>query len=494
MLKSIDSSIIEIKTPPLECVLYISTIDEVVAQYGTSKYYISDKYLETLYENGKHEFPLSEFQRQIVSMCLQGTRIALCGFDKNIIVNISKTISILGGKIVIYDPTIVISKTAVSNKVFDARKKGIPVITLHWLYECLTSLSYVPYEKFIMLPLSQCVFTSSDLTPDQQDKLKKIIKHYGGEWSSDFKVDEVTFVISSSLTSTKKISLALANSVPIVHPNWFEDPYSSPFEHTLNWWCFSNDTEDLFQNCIFSIARKCENISALHDCIVANGGSIGSKPTHLIVPLNYRSKKDLAGHILVTPEWIWKCAELKTIIDIQTPLCSPLPFSIPIEGFKNCVFALMNMEDDNRIMLANIIRAFGGMVTYKISKSSTIILSSKYLEGNNIPIVNPQFVLQALKSGLFPNIELYYVKEKQVDTQLNEICHFLHHQKSIIHGDYPSEIVQRDLENFTQDIITSPNPEMHIDVVYESNESNNRYSKEETQDPILRLFPVDSEN
>ncbi|OHT13090.1 hypothetical protein TRFO_03530 [Tritrichomonas foetus] len=421
--------------------LIIASIDEVIDSFESQKYEISDLCLREMINMQIPEFPIRNDVRQRISLCLSPLWASCVGYPTDDIIEINRKILLLGGTFTrgfSENVTIVISKTNVSPKAIEARRNGLPIVGKEWLDACFSAVSRVPLFDFILPPFRGVTFTSSDLPPKLHHELKNRVVKEGGTWTDVFN-DDVTYLVAESLTNTKKIGIALAQSVLIVKPDYIFDP--SRFE-AINWWALTDTKSLLFRGMVFSVQKKCAHVDAITDTIIAHSGTLGNTSTHVIVKHGFKleaqptttiiskqfnntpNQQDLhqgnwdvhhnvngnvknehdggkseqindrkgkrnsrsMNHnfnpnniVFVTPEWFWACVESKTLLNTNlSPLYSPLPFSAPIEGITNVTFFLSNLGDEQRKTTACLIREAGGIPIFRLTENVKFIIAEEY--------------------------------------------------------------------------------------------------------------------
>ena len=488
---------------PGESIIEIGSIDEVIKAFGSKKYIISDVCLKEMVTLHVPEFPLKDENRQRISICFGPLWVSSVGFHNvNDVVEINKKVLLLGG---IFsrgfdeNVSILISKTNLSYKTIQARKHKVPVVTIDWLEFCFKNLQRAPLNNYLLKPFFGLTFTSSDLSPNEHHDLKRLVISNGGKWS-DVCNDNVTYLISSGLTNTKKIEICLSLGIPIVKPDYIRDP--SKFE-VLNWWSISNEHSDLFKGLIFSIHKQTKNIEALQEAIRAHSGSFGNKPTHAIVPHGYKAniKSNIQIIEYITEAWIWGCIEKRKILPLSnSPLFTPLPYGGPFNDIANMVFYLSNsLDDKTRRFTATLIREAGGNPIFKPTKDVKIAVSNDYddelfnlgIKGK-IKIVTPKYILAIFKQGKLPDPEEYQVKTCLSSDMISNICAYL--QTKIpkkISKEEKIKIEKLELDQFTQDL-TQNSSSISLEITYASQSSSQRQSKniglQEGYDPLLDAF------
>ena len=147
MLKKINSFIMEQKydetkidhqipiNEDLNPLLLIGNNQDVIDNYDTHKYIISENFIKDLYTLKLRKFPL-ETCKQRISLCLYQHNIVLSQMNSNEFQFYYKNIQLLGGEIltnITTDVTFVISNSSLSEKVFEARNNHIPIVSSTWL-------------------------------------------------------------------------------------------------------------------------------------------------------------------------------------------------------------------------------------------------------------------------------------------------------------------------------------------------------------------------
>jgi hypothetical protein len=287
----------------------------------------------------------------------------------------------------------------------------------------------MPLDPHRLLPFQGCVFSSTDLTSKQRNKLLTLVKNGGGAWSDQFS-DSVTFLVAHRISNSQKISLALSGNVPIVKPDWikrFHATIKAPHAFVLNWWCLEEAGHPIFKGKVFEIAKGTKNARLLADVIRAHGGKGSGEPDFVIA--DHTTEKH--GHAtFVSPQWIWTCVSERKLVDIDSSITfTPLDFAPPVIGVSNSAFVLTNMDDESRIQFADLLRDLGATVCFSFSKNAKLIivetsddrlaqLSDEYA----IPIVSVNWIAALVKSGLAPDPEPFLVHQKETRPRLKEMC------------------------------------------------------------------------
>lgn len=461
-----------VETDPSSSCVLITSCRNVIESYGSPKFMISDKALKEIVEMQLPGFPFTADRRQIASLCLAPIWVSCVGFDQPTVIAMARQVSLLGGiftRGMSQDVTLVVASTNASPKVFDARKKRIPVVSKGWLDKCIESCCRVPLDSFYLPKFQGLTVSSSDLSPDEHRECKRIVLESGGTWKDIFD-SEVTILLADCLANTKKIDMALEYCVPIVRSDLLRQCNAVEL---LNWWCMSDKKSKLFEGCVFSIHSACKNTEALQLAIQAHSGTIGSNPNYSLVP--HGMENPYKNSIAVTSFWFWKCVETNSIIPVECSIMySPLAYSGPIEQVLGKVFYITDIDPAMRHSLADMIRFAGGTVVYRPTNRINYAIGSnptktlvKLSFESNVIVVKSTFVYDMIRTGTIPNPGQHRVDGTANSVLLQKICNRVS-AANIKNEESVSVMVERkDLESFTQEL-TATQDEVTIEVRYES--------------------------
>lgn len=470
----------EVTAPNVDS-LIIGSIEETIAAYGSPKFCVSDQLLNDMIEFDITEIPLIPQRRQCISLAFAPIWVSCVGFTTEMIAEIVKYVSLLGGSFsrkYSTDVSLLIATTNFSPKVFTARREGIPIVSYEWLTACFKEMVRVDVQSYLIEPFLGYTFTSSDLTPNESKQAKMIIHQNGGSWQDHFD-NNVNFLLANHITTTKKIFMALGNQVPIVRTDWLLEPTSPPDQFVINFWSISEQKRDLFQSLSFSIHRNCENIDALQDAIISNSGEIGKSPTQIkIVP--HGVDISIPDSIIVTPQWIWKCIEANSLVNFESSvLYRPIQLKLPIKDAMDQYFFVSNLKDDLRIHITELIRICGGIVVYKMSVNTHFVIAYendtstiKTAIRKEIPVVTPQFVIHMIKKGELPDLDQFQANKGVKKVMLHKLCDLITkvgaaQTDDSLEEELSPESEKKDLDAFTQDLPNSTQNDMTLDIGYD---------------------------
>ena len=461
--------------------LIVGSASEVFLKFGSRKYWVTPIFIEETVKMQLTAFPLSEERRQVVSLCFAPLCITTVGFDTQSAASICKYILLLGGtysRMMNDAVTLLIARTPLSSKIDEARKLGLPIVTVEWLKNCYSHLKRVELDKYQFSLFENMSFTSSDLTSKQQRELRRNIENNDGIWK-DRLDDSIDIVIASSLTMTKKIKIALSAGIPIVKPKWILDSVSMKGrelskEYVLNWWSNTEEKCELFKGITFST-----NDQTLTRAILAHGGSIAypDKAKFVVVTLgeNCSSKSDR----FVTDKWVWRCIETQTIVDLNASiLFRPLSFKVPVPSFTGCVVSIIGFPDDQRCELSDAVRALGGVPMSRMHKSSKLAISDEINEKTkkasekfkDTEFIRSLFIRDFLLSGEMPDVKKYSL-DVAMKEKLTTLCKFITSVKqenvtskgSVVLAHLDDESSQSDASEIEADVVYDSRPKYRLD-------------------------------
>ena len=489
MLHEIDPEMRE--TDPDKAAVTVSSCREAVESYGSSRFVISDRALKEILEMQIPEFPFTSERRQIASLCLAPLWISCVGFDQATVITMARQVSLLGGVFtrgMSSDVTLVIASTNASSKVFDARRRRIPVVKKVWLEKCVESFSRVALDGFHLPKFQGLVVCSSDLAPEEHRESKRLVVNGGGVWKDVFD-SEVTLLLADCLASTKKIDLALEYSVPIVRRDVLKD--QSTFD-VLNWWCMSDRKSRLFDGIVFSVHRECKNIETLRHVIQVHSGIVGRDPNYSLMP--HGKENPFENAIAVTPFWFWRCVEAKALLPSDSSIMySPLTYSGPISGVVGKVFYVDAIDPVLRHSLGDMIRFAGGTVIYRATANIAYAVGCemtkpliKIAMESKVPVVKPTFIYDMIRAGKPPN-PLDYGLDNSVKTRmLKQLCNVITKSKVKNEESVPVVVERCDLESFTQEFTATQGDVMTIEVKYDS--QNPCSVRDDSDDPLINAM------
>ena len=415
--------------------MIVGSASEVFLKFGSKKYWVTPTFIEEVVKMQLRTFPLSEERRQVVSLCFAPLCITTVGFDTNSAASICKYILLLGGtysRTMNDAVTLLIARTPLSAKIDEARRLGLPIVTVEWLKNCYSHLKRVDIDKYQFSLFENTTFTSSDLTSKQQKELRRNIMNNDGIWK-DRLDDSIDIVIASSLAMTKKIKIALSAGIPIVKPKWIIDSVAMKGrelskEYVLNWWSNTNEKSELFKGISFSTNDK-----TLTKAILANGGEIAypDKAKFVVVALgeNCGTKSDR----FVTDKWIWRCIEMQAIVDLSSSiLFRPLSFKVPVSSFAGYVVSIIGFSDDQRCELSDAVRVLGGVPMSRMHKTSKLAISDEINEKTkkasekykDTVFIRSLFISDFLLSGEMPDVKKYSL-EVAMKEKLVSLCNMI---------------------------------------------------------------------
>jgi hypothetical protein len=390
--------------------LTISHREDVIHDYGTAKLSLTKQCFQEIIQEGMRFGDAFCHSHQLIGICLWGVEVACTGFEANEIREIGKKVFLLGGKftsVVTATTTVLIARRMMSAKVYTALTFDTPIVSIEWIQTCFENLSRIPFESFVMPKFAGCIITSSELTPKQRSGLSKFVKTNGGVWANAFDTT-CHCVISSTLSPSKKILLALEQNVPIISPEWFLKPFAAPFPDILNFWC--TESAAVFDGLTFSVDDRLADSAELSCAIRMNQGKLRKPSRFCVLP---HGCVTFEKSIAVTNHWVWASLTSRKVIDVDTsPLFQPLSFQCPVLTIIGTAVAVLNMDDHSRLEIAGILRDVGCTISYSFSKDVNLVvahtadrnlrnLATEYA----IPIVSVSWVIDVMRTGIFPNPE-----------------------------------------------------------------------------------------
>jgi len=391
-----------------ECVV-VGDHREVKEKFGTDYRIISTNAIEEMvkYSHINYEECIS---KQILSFSLFNKVVCSVGYNPIETNEISMKILLLGG---IYSHDLpsradfLISNNSFMKIVSVAMANGIPIVKKEWIDECFNTLSYVNHQDYHVPLFLGFVFTSSDLNGDDQKEYKQIVEKHGGKWLDNFN-DDVSMLISRSITSTQKIRYALMNQVPIVFPEWINDSLSSirPLnDYSINSWIFNEPKKRIFDGFTFAIHHTVPLFDSVVAAIKHNSGTICQNPSLFVVPHDFKFENSSTQY--VTSRWIWDCIIRRSILPVSSSaLYFPLPYSIPVPSVQGKLFAVLIRNEVLRIEIIEIIRLLGGKVVFRESKQAHYLVSnqneSSQKRSQTTQSITPSMVSYMLKCGGLP--------------------------------------------------------------------------------------------
>jgi hypothetical protein len=435
--------------------LTISSPRDVLASHGIPKFLATLSAIQDAVSMRLPALPFSLDCRQLASLCLAPLWISCAGFPQSRVLQFLRAVTLLGGHFTrgfSDSVTLLIAATNLSRKVLEARRRHLPVVTERWLDACAAELKRTSITSFLLPPFAGLTISSSDLTPRVHKKWRQTVTSGGGVWSDNFD-DSVTFLVADALAQTKKVSLALANSVPIIRAS--SDPTAMDF---LNWWVISSRQSDLFQSVVFSMHRRLENIEVLQEAILANSGRIDHVPTHVVLP--HGTSNPFESAIAVTPNWLWACVDAQRLLPTDhSILFTPLGHRGQIASAIGVRFLLYAVDGDAKSSLADMVRFAGGSVVYRMVEGVKYVVASeanpeliKIAIEMRVPVVNQGFVVEMVKKGEVPDAAAFRLEGIKQESMLRKLCGMLTRLNvARDRADEGSAVERRELENFTQD-------------------------------------------
>ncbi|KAH0788039.1 DNA topoisomerase 2-binding protein 1-A isoform X1 [Histomonas meleagridis] len=494
-LAKIDQNMTEDEKETPNSLIIGTTHDDVIYCQSKNFFFLSETVIKELSVSNLKKFPIDQEKRQLVSTCLSNHTIVLA-LEKKIFDKTFNQLILLGATIssdISSSVSLLITDNPSKTKALEALKFGIPIVTTRWVNYIYEEQKLLPYSPFLLPPFTSCNVTSTDLPSKVRNELKKLVEDNGGDWSIGLTDGSTTYLISSSLASTSKIAIALRSNIPIVRPEWIYQiaaHKSGPIEpYLINWWAMGKNKSNLFSDLVFSIQFSVtDDIALFEELIEIHSGKIGQNPTHKIVPFFFRPVE--SDSIYVTPSWLYACVESKKLIDPESyPLYQPMKKPV-FEGFT---LSLYQLDDQTRAKSADLIRALGGTVLYKVCKNANFVVTSKItskLEKSvkTIPIVNPNFLVQAAKTGEIPE------PKKFSALNVSKLCQIIQNFDSSNLVDIDNKYLSiEDLETSSQIPIIVSGNEMRSDVSYDTNQSVLLLSQNLTSDPLLDCIQSSAE-
>ena len=476
LIKEVDPMIQEVTTYSSDTMI-VTTPSDVSRHFGSSKAYVTIKFIEDVVKLEIGSFPITEERKQFVSLCLAPLCITTVGFNSEKNSELYKYIALLGAtysRQMNETVTLLVTKTMLSHKTEEARKIGLPIVTFKWLKACYNHLLRIPIDEYQFTLFLNCVFTSSDFTPKENKELKQCIESNGGSLI-DILDDSVDIVIASSITMTKKIKIALKSEIPIVKPEWIRDSVArngAPLSngYVINWWIRSDTKSDLFSDMSFFTKNE-----TLRKAILANSGKIcdnESDAQYIVTEFGQNSAEITDKH--VTEKWIYKCIETNRIVDISSSILNrPLMFDVPIKEFVGRAVSLLDMNDNQRSELSDAIRVLGGVPMWNIHKNTELAIAltmnekvrNAQIKHPNVTFIKPNFIRDFLISGKVPDIESYSL-QKEMKDKLNSLCASIKSTKILIQRNKKKGI------RFDEESLHSDTSEVEADVVYDSRQKH----------------------
>ena len=485
--------------------LHIGSYADVVSNRGSQVFFISDNVLKELAIGNFGHFQVSPQIPQCVSLCLNDLSFVASGFERKKFTEIVESIVLLGGEFLplssVEKADVYITNCPILPPPVALFSQDLTIVTENWANECFAKREKVPFDEFLIKPFQGIVLSSSDLEITQSKKIKQIVVNGGGIWKNT--LDETTsFLLSSKISSTPKIKLALDMSIPIVRLSWVEAQASnltSIEPYVLNFWCLKDfKISTLFHNMSFSVHMKCDNRENLIDAIKANGGSFSTPSDYLIVPHLHNTSN---GQKYVTSSWIWTCIVEKKIINPNSSvLYRPFPYTKISKKLNGFTVVLYKMMDPLRYELTECLRSLGVVVHYRISDLAKVIVTIKdtdeslYATANkyNIKVVGVAWAQKLISTGKIPPIEEYILQNRNkeyIQKLCEKICQSAkYYKKAKRKSDTSLEALSHDeLCYFSDDeeINTSPRHE----ITYETTSSRKHRHKTKTNnDPLFELI------
>ena len=435
-----------------ETTLHIGSKNEVVENFNSSLYFVTQKFLLDTNQQNIPRFFLPSYCKQRISLCLYGKTIGFSGFDKEQMLILIQRVLLLGGSVEsnhnLNKIDCIIAHDTISPAIISASQVDIPIVNSSWLSDTFSFLEEYPYGKYPLLPFSNLVFSSSDLDPLTARQLKQYITENGGIWSDSLN-SSVHFLIASHLTMTPKIKLALRQNVPIVKPQWIKIhrlTLTMPNEWIFNIWCQPNQNSELFNSLEFYIDPRCDDIDLLQSAITSYSGTISTNQSDgmiLIVPPNYQALalKDgpnaldnISKQIVGTTYWVWACISLnKVLLLTENPIFQPFKFPFLIGQLANWTIILNQIPEPIKSYYAGTLRMLGATVIFSFSKNAKVIISDHPNESiikaakGRIPIIKSLWITLLVEQGIIPPFEGLLVGnnsdfEKDQLNEIHEIC------------------------------------------------------------------------
>ena len=460
-MKTIDSQIVEADAPAAGC-LVVGGDGDVDEFFDSEFCFMTFACVKEVMEQGLGGFPVTERNKQLVSLALADLRIGLVGLSTDVIYECAQKVALLNGQIVPLSESVdvVIAERGFAAGVFRARERRVPVVRREWLERTYGERVFQEYEKHLLPVFERWTFTSTDLTPSDANELKRIVLAGGGNWQSTYDGD-VLCVIANNLLPTKKIWLALEAGVPIVKPALIRDFGSGVFHpfhsYLLNWWGEASDAPRLFEKMTFSVDSEAPWSEPLKRLIEENGGKV-EKPCMFRVLSHGHEKASKPGAVSV--HWVLSCLENRKIVKLEDCLIyRPVRFSVPIRDMENVTVSLFRLSDQARPVIAEIIRIMGGTVYYRLHKQSTYVIAEeedeemqKRAAEMNIPVLCPYFIIHIAKTGKLPDPNGFLLQGPD-NTKLMQFAEALEQKTRDVQEEEKRPLTKSDLEQFTQEYL-----------------------------------------
>ena len=432
LLRIIDPYLKEVRNYSKDC-LIIASVEEVIKNFGSNMFYVTKNVLNDMIKMELNVFPFNDDSKQLISLSLLSFNVTSVGFSSIEKVEIYKHVLLLCGKYskdLNEQTNIVISNAVLSPKIDDARKMSIPIIKKEWLDSCYSGLKLFLIDDFKCGIFQNVVFTSTDLTKNENKALKNIIVNNGGKWTDKLD-DTVDFVITNSMVITKKIKIALDSEIPIIKKRCIDDSIVSGHllltkDYLLNWWIRYDEKDELFKDISFAT-----NNETIITAIIAHSGQIVNPIIAQYVIVDCEMKCTELLDKTVMEKWLWSCIESHTIIDPEIcVLYKPISFNVPVPSFKGVMITILETDQKISSELSEAVRILGGIPINHIHQSAKMIISSTTSENlekikesyPKIRIIKPQFIFDFLKKGFMPNPNDYLLIKSQKINMKSEQC------------------------------------------------------------------------
>jgi hypothetical protein len=496
-LELIQPALIETKLSGGDRTLHIDTYEAVTSQ--DRLHCISADALREMSRMGLKHFVISPDERQCALLCFYDFRFGAGRLSEPDLHSIVHLIFLLGGEFV--TDTSQMSHFLTNSPIVPPNLTA-RVASPNWITECASDGTLHNITPFLIQPFQGLTITSSDLEPDLARALRKTVCANGGAWHDSYD-DSIMFLVSSKLSMTPKIRLALTEGVPIVRPDWiFEQAQrlTPPDKFVLNFWCWKDKRSKLFADVSFGLHIECEDRAIVKEAVLANSGKFVKPPDLLIVPHFYHGKND--GQY-VTTSWIWHTiSEQRMIPRDSSSIYSPFAFEAPSPQLRGLVVTLHRLPDSLRCEFSEGLRCVGVTVHFKISdytkvivtevKRSEISSSAKRLD---CPIVKPGWVTELLAKGSPPDVK-GFEQDNAFEDDIAQLCAGLIRSSSPRHDDQQKQrpMSSQTLAHFSGDedeIETKTSPQVRVGYQDSPQIKQKKLGRVPVSDPLLEILGID---
>jgi len=410
--------------------LHIGTKEDVEEHLGTNIYYVSWEYFHDLLRVKRNEFSFSNHLYQRISSIFKSYRFALIGYEKEVYIVLVRKILALGGIVLKHDnndnANIIISPNLILPLSINFYNKGIPVLTEEFIEDCYNTNLIPDFNKYVVPRFRTLVFSSTDIHPSIQKKLKTIIVGCGGIWKDSLD-DSVNCLISERITLTPKTRIALTEAIPIIHQEWVFQHYASPIsfeKYILNTYqVHPNITPLVFSGLDFSVHLEIENRGLIIEAIKCHGGNTQADSSINIVPSLYIEESSNN----ITQFWVWECISKKKILPYDhSVIFKPLRLHKHNMYLSGTHIVVDCINKDSRSEIIDILRTLGAIVTMIYANRAKFLImdheDEKIIEKaqkNSTKIVPVSWVTDLLSSYL--EMETKPKKSLSID-EIEHLC------------------------------------------------------------------------